>query len=500
MTLFGVDTSNNNFSSNDQATAFVAALPGEGFSWIEHKVSQGSDFKDAYWTAVKAAAAQNSLPCIGYHYVDTSDPAAQAQNFVNNGGGANVMLDVENGSGDIANFWAVVRAFNAAGVNVALAYIPHWYWQQIGSPDLSTLTANGIALIASNYPNGSTDYAWNLYVNDDGGDSGPGWNAYGGAPAQMWQFTSAAEVAGINVDANAFRGNLAQLTALLTGQLQPQPVKHVVITFNGTWGAGLVQYPSDVVNGLDQFVNPNLCVEVPCPYPATFGFIGGSTTDPSYQQSVGDAVDWFTGWAAANPTQTFALVGYSQGAEAASRVYMEKIKGTPLEDRFIGGITFGNPCRGKGCVAPGVADPGGHGISQTLMTELPTKNGQVVWADYVHSPANGDPGTDMYACALPPGDTVMGTVYGMATNAQLNDGIEFAQQMATGLQAVVTEALADPIGALSAAQQGIAFVAAPGGPTGPHISYIGEIGGYSNLVANAVGFLNTIATLTPARA
>ncbi len=500
-TLFGVDVSNNNFSSNQAAIDFVSQLPGEGFSWVEQKCSEGTYYRDPYWPVIQQWCKANNFLAIPYHYVTTEDPAAQAANFVANAGGATtVMLDFEANSGDLNNFWAVVNAFNALGVNVTLGYIPRWYWEQIGSPDLSALAANGIGLVASNYPHAGGDYAWSLYVNDDGGDSGPGWNAYGGASAQIWQFTDGAVVGGINVDANAFRGDVAQLAALLDGRPQPAPVKHAIITLNGTWGSGLVQYPSDIVNGLDQFVNPNLCVEVNCPYPATFGFIGGSTTDPSYQQSIQAALDWFDGWEAANPTQTFGLAGYSQGAEAASRIYMEKIKGTPLEDRFIGGITIGNPCRGAGFIAPGVADPGGHGISQTLMTELPTKNGQVVWADYAHSTANGDAGTDMYAVVQEPGAPVMGTVYEMATNAQLNNGQLFAQQMAQGLQAVVAQALTDPASAVSAAQQGIAFVAAPGGPTAPHISYLGEIGGYSNLVANAVGFLNTIATLTPAHA
>src|ERR1700757_3211401 len=99
-------------------------------------------------------------------------------------------------------------------------------------------------------------------------------------------------------------------------------VKHAIITVNGTWGSGLVQYPSDVVNGLAQFINPDLCYEVPNPYPAAFGPVGGSATAPSYQQSVTDGVNWIIQWLQANPLQTFALIGYSQGAEVVSRVAM----------------------------------------------------------------------------------------------------------------------------------------------------------------------------------
>lgn len=315
-------------------------------------------------------------------------------------------------------------------------------------------------------------------------------------------------------------------------------VPHVVLTYNGTWGAGLVQYPGDVVNGLNDYVNGQLCVEVPCPYPATFGFLGGSATAPSYQQSIQDAIDWTAQWLAANPTQTFALSGYSQGAEAASRVYLDLVAGSPYEQNFIGGVTFGNPCRKAGAAAPGVASlgPQWRGISSVNMTELPTINGQTVWADYAHNTVNGDAGNDMYAQVPNTAvGTIMTDVYTTATAAQVNNFMAFIQAMVTDLTQLVEDSgllsglkggstallemgasaaisfLVDLVGGVNinatgpdatvaAAVLGLQFLTAAGGPTGPHISYLGEIPGYSNLVADAVGFLNTIATLTPARA
>lgn len=329
-------------------------------------------------------------------------------------------------------------------------------------------------------------------------------------------------------------------------------IRHAVITYNGTWGEGIVQYPGNVVDGLNLYVNDQLCEEVPCPYPATMGPLGGSVGALSYQQSVQSAVDWTAGWLQANPTRTFALGGYSQGAEAASRVLLELQSGslTQFMPNFIGGYTFGNPSRGTGFHAPGIADPGGRGISATRITTLPTVKGQVVWADYVHSKANGDAGLDMYASV--PANQVgqdMTDIYAGVTALQFNDMgalvqafvtdlIKDAQDLfqttstqsqnstawtkllnagLTGTQNPATLALLLPemftaltttdwssaptglTAALDAAIAGISFLAAPGGPTGPHISYLGEIPGYSNLVSNAVGFLHQIATLTPAR-
>jgi hypothetical protein len=317
-------------------------------------------------------------------------------------------------------------------------------------------------------------------------------------------------------------------------------VQHAVLTVGGTFEvAPGTQYPSNVVSGLAEFINPDLCFEVPVPYPASFGPLSGATA-PSYDQSIADAEAFITSWIQANPTQTFALAGYSQGAEATSRVAIQLMGGT-LEQflpNFIGGYTFGNPCRMAGAVAPGIGNPGPdwRGISSLNMTELPTINGQVVWADYIHSTANGDPANDMYGMVpVSQVGTIMTDVYTAAVETQLNDITMFTSQIVSALEQLVQDSgilggldgglaglllegagaaiafLIDIVGGgninatgvnadVEAAVLGLQFLAAPGGSTGPHISYLGELPGYSNLVADAVNFLYDIATLTPARA
>lgn len=210
MALFGPDLSNNNWNSAGEIASWLdACFHREGYSWMEHKVSEGNYYADPFWPAVLAWCNANGVPCIGYHYVTTNDAASQVAKFVANGGGKFVMLDFEANSGDIGNFWAVVNAFNAAGVEVALSYIPHWYWQQIGSPDLSKVPG----LVSSAYYErgqyGSQEYA------DAGGDSGNGWAAYGGATPAIWQFSDGAIIDGKSVDANAFKGSMDDLKVLL---------------------------------------------------------------------------------------------------------------------------------------------------------------------------------------------------------------------------------------------------------------------------------------------
>jgi hypothetical protein len=242
VTLFYPDCSNNNWGST-QLTAqgrqnllsFLSQLRDEGFAGVSHKMSQGSDFIDPYGALCQTWCDQNSFPFLGYHYVDTSDPDAQAQNWRAAAGRDNAMFDHEDGSGDMDNFWAVTNAFNDVGVNVQLAYIPQWYLNGAGGGgDLSSLADDGILLVSSAYPLAYTaDYASTLY-DSCGGDAGKGWAPYNGATPSAWQFTSSAIIAGFNgVDCNAYLGadlNVLFGTGLISTPAPPSPTPPPVLS------------------------------------------------------------------------------------------------------------------------------------------------------------------------------------------------------------------------------------------------------------------------------
>ena len=215
MTLYGPDLSNNNWSGKAPVdiVPWLGQLKTQGFSFIEHKVSEGDYYTDPYWPTVYQWAQDNDFVAVGYHYVIGGiDPARQAARYLKNDpskGAAPAMLDFEANSGGIENFHAVWQAFQAAGINVRLAYIPHWYWQDIGSPSLTGVTG----LVSSAYYERG-NYASAEYL-DSGGDNGEGWTGYGGATPAIWQFTDSALIAGLNVDCNAYRGSLDDLKILL---------------------------------------------------------------------------------------------------------------------------------------------------------------------------------------------------------------------------------------------------------------------------------------------
>src|ERR1700738_5009649 len=203
VTLYGIDV------ASYQAGLNLAEVKAESFDFIIAKATQGSGYVDPSWASFRDGADANDLILVAYHYVTLDAAAAQAENLVSALGdtGIPVMLDFEAGSGDLANFWAVTDAITSAGAHVALSYIPRWYWQQIGSPDLTGVPG----LVASDYVDGS-GYASALYPGDDSHS----WTGYGGGDLVIFPFTDAAQVAGQTVDADAYVGTAEELQQMLT--------------------------------------------------------------------------------------------------------------------------------------------------------------------------------------------------------------------------------------------------------------------------------------------
>ena len=189
MTTFGPDISNNNGVVN------LDRVKAEGFDFVWAKVSEGTSFRDTYWPRTRDWARGIGLILAGYHYVRESDPNGQADLFVDQLGDKSIpaMLDFKDGGGGIDNFWSVLHAIEARGVHVALFYVPLWYWERIGRPDLSRVPG----LIQSSYVDGSGP-ASVLYP----GNNSPRWAAYGGRQPDILQFTDSAVIAGVPI----FRG------------------------------------------------------------------------------------------------------------------------------------------------------------------------------------------------------------------------------------------------------------------------------------------------------
>lgn len=232
MTILGPDLSSYQDGVN------VTELP---HPFVIAKCTEGTYYSDADYPTWRQQAATSGKVFLPYHFISAEDPDAQAKHLSANIGDATlpVMIDFEPASGyspTLAQLLAVADACYRAGLHIALAYLPRWYHQQIGSPDLRALDSRGISLVSSAYPGGSA------YP----GDSAAGWQAYGGMTPLIYQFTDDAPVQGHAVDMNAYRGSIAAFASTLTPSGAP--------VSSYTMSAGWQTDYSDVAVALQQHI------------------------------------------------------------------------------------------------------------------------------------------------------------------------------------------------------------------------------------------------------
>lgn len=207
MTLFGPDL------SRFQAGINLAQVAAEGCRFVICKVSQGATWRDPAWPGFRDDARKAGLILAGYAMVTEENPVAQAANCKAHLGDPTIPLALDweesGGSGNWANFMAVLQAFRGAGLNVRLAYAPKWYHAQQGSPDMSQA---GIPLWSSRYVNTTPGTPAAMYPAVTPAQ----WTGYGGLPTVLLQFTDRARIAGHTADCSAFEGTEQQLRTLLS--------------------------------------------------------------------------------------------------------------------------------------------------------------------------------------------------------------------------------------------------------------------------------------------
>jgi hypothetical protein len=189
------------------------------------KCSEGTYYSDADYDGWRRQTAALGKIFVAYDFVKDNETAdAQAAWIADHIADKTLplMLDVETEGTSKPNFGqvvALIKACRARGLRPKLVYLPYWYWQQIGSPDMSVLNTLGVGLISSSYPNLTIAAAGQVYAAD-GGDKGKGWNSYGGVAPMLWQFSDRILDGGKAMDMNAYRGTAAQLAAFLGSAVQ----------------------------------------------------------------------------------------------------------------------------------------------------------------------------------------------------------------------------------------------------------------------------------------
>lgn len=219
----------------------------------------------------------------------------------------------------------------------------------------------------------------------------------------------------------------------------PPPLRHGILTFRGTGGIVGQDYTSRVAAACSARV-----AEIPVPYAASMGPLpvgaaSGGLQAPSGAQSRDQAVEWAARWIEST-TRTFLLCGYSQGADAASRVRAMLLPGGRLErhaHRYVAGVMFGNPTRAFGHSFYMGPVPGGHGIADW---HLPREACTWDWLECVQD-------LDLYA-NVPLGDVgeVCAEAYRLVMNLQFTDPGALASAFLQNLMRLLDEAGVDAAG------------------------------------------------------
>lgn len=198
-------------SSNQSGISFA------GYDVACIKATEGDyytnpDFHRAYDNAVK-----NSAFPVAYHFLVQDHTAPQAERLLSViPEGTAIMVDVETqtqtgSKPDMHTLLDFISETRKRGGVVHDVYLPHWYWQEMGSPGLAVLEIQQCFLTSSNYTNFS--------------NHGAGFDPYGGVTPLVWQFTDQAVVNGYHpVDMNGFHGTRHELKSLLTTGQFPGPV------------------------------------------------------------------------------------------------------------------------------------------------------------------------------------------------------------------------------------------------------------------------------------
>lgn len=215
MAVIGVDV-----SENDRGLV-MASSRTLGYEFCTARAlsyPQGVLGIDGAYAGFRDQASELKMPFSAYVLFHTYySPRSQAQALARCIGDPQipVMLDVEPDASDpsvqfAASCW---DACLAEGLNPRTLYLPRWWWDRLGQPDL---TIRGWQLISSHYGTNVISGAWTRYAVL-GGDTCRGFDAYGGLTPVITQIGSQILI-GVTAagdqrygDANVYRGSRAQL-------------------------------------------------------------------------------------------------------------------------------------------------------------------------------------------------------------------------------------------------------------------------------------------------
>ena len=167
----------------------------------------------------------------------------------------------------------------------------------------------------------------------------------------------------------------------------PPPPRHAILCFRGTGGVIGLDYVDRLADACGRRVER---IDVAPELMPSMGMapVGAAAdiTALSGNESVDYMVNWAVTWKLNNPKRTLLVAGYSLGAIAATKFYLEFLPGGRLaqfRDQFVAAATFGNPARSFGRTFYLGPIPAGEGISDIRIPEGARNDIGWRWADLV---------------------------------------------------------------------------------------------------------------------
>lgn len=269
-------------------------------------------------------------------------------------------------------------------------------------------------------------YAW---ARDLGVTKGDEFDAYTDTAIREFQRRVAMPVTGI--------ANLA--TRIRLGSYPPPPPpRHALLTFRGTGGVLGLDYVDRIA---DRCAAVTERIPVAPELTPSMGAapVGAATRLDalSGDESVEYMVNWAVAWKRDNPKRSLFVAGYSLGAIAATKFFLEFLPGGRLaefRDHFQGAVTIGNPARSFGHTFYLGPIPGGEGISDVRIPPPARNELGWRWCDLVH------PG-DLYANVTGGAKVleICRTAYSLIMAQQLHDPAELIRDMLPILTKVLTD-------------------------------------------------------------
>lgn len=202
----------------------LAAAARDGISFFTHKATEGVSTKHKSYGEAMRRARDAGIPVLGAYHVVRSSPsvASQVDYMVAYMDSATpwwrtwrdwfIQVDLEKWSYDTVPARVGEEFADLVEARTGRKAVIYASRGQYGSD----LTGTSHELWNANYGTNIEDHYQAVYAAR-GGDSGPGWVTYSGRMPKFWQYGSRTRIGTQHIcDANAFRGTLAELRALIS--------------------------------------------------------------------------------------------------------------------------------------------------------------------------------------------------------------------------------------------------------------------------------------------